>query len=59
MKYEVVRGTARNEGALYRKGSFFDADHDDSEVKRLTSKGIIAPAMEKTPAKKPKVDDLE
>jgi hypothetical protein len=54
MKYEVIRGTARHKGALHSKGSFFDAEADDPEVKRLIGKGIIAPVVEKKPDKKPK-----
>lgn len=54
MKYDVIRGTARHKGALYRKGSSFDAEAEDPDVLKLIRKGIIDPVK---PLKKPKASD--
>lgn len=56
MEYEVKRGIARHKGALYYKGSFFEAE--DDEAKTMIRKGIIVAVPEK-PAKKHKEDDTE
>jgi hypothetical protein len=56
MRFEVIRGIARHKGALYYKGSFFDAEAD--EAKTMIRKGIVVAVPEK-PAKKTKGDDLE
>jgi hypothetical protein len=57
MRYKVLRGIARHNGAQHLKGSFFDAEAD--EVKVQIRKGIVAAAPEKPTTKKPKGDDAE
>jgi hypothetical protein len=42
MKYRVLRGFVRHNGALFRKGSVFDAD--EADVRALIRKGVVAPA---------------
>jgi hypothetical protein len=57
MRYEVLRGIARINGAQHLKGSFFDADAAD--VKVQIRKGIVVAAPEKPTAKKLKDADAE
>lgn len=44
MRYLVKRGFVRHNGALYRKGSVFNAD--DVDVRALIRKGVVVPADE-------------
>jgi hypothetical protein len=42
LKFDVVRGYVEREGALFTRGSSFDAP--ETEVKAELAKGIIVPA---------------
>jgi len=53
MKYRVLRGFVRHNGALFRKGSVFDAD--EADVRALIRKGVVAPAETKA-AKSDRMD---